>query len=298
MHLKVEICLKFFAVLTLLLNFNPSYADALNKQGLPLYYWRQPNMVNFGDVLSLKLVERIVGQEVEVYKKKKFTYEKKLLAIGSVLICASQNDVVWGTGTNGKRIQKNDFDFTKLDIRAVRGPLTRKLLIETLGMECPEIYGDPALLIPYFFPELKKKKYPEYDFIVIPHYTEQSLFPKNNKVEIVYPTEDVFAVIKKILNSRFVISSSLHGIIVAEAFGIPARYLRVTENEPLLKYQDYYLSTNRPDFQIARSVEEALLMGGEKPYKCDLETLYKAFPFEFWPDAIIKEIKFKKNARK
>jgi pyruvyltransferase len=37
-----------------------------------------------------------------------------------------------------------------------------------------------------------------------------------------------------------VLSSSLHGIVLAEAFRIPARMLRLTENEPLYKYQDYY----------------------------------------------------------
>ena len=36
------------------------------------------------------------------------------------------------------------------------------------------------------------------------------------------------------------LSSSLHGIVLAEAFRIPARMLRLTENEPLYKYQDYY----------------------------------------------------------
>ncbi len=89
----------------------------------------------------------------------------------------------------------------------------------------------------------------------------------------------------KILNSKFVISSSLHGIIIAEAYGIPARLLRITENEPLLKYQDYYIGTNRPNFKFALSVEEALKMGGEPPFECDLEKLYEAFPREFWPNS-------------
>jgi pyruvyltransferase len=97
-------------------------------------------------------------------------------------------------------------------------------------------------------------------------------------------------VIRKICDSRFVISSSLHGIVVAEAFGIPARMLRITETEPLFKYFDYYAGTNRPDFQFAYSVEEALLMGGERPCECDLMKLYNAFPFEFWPNARFEQL--------
>jgi pyruvyltransferase len=82
-----------------------------------------------------------------------------------------------------------------------------------------------------------------------------------------------------------VISSSLHGVIIAESYGIPARLLRVTEKNHLFKYQDYYLGTGRPHFQYATSVEEALRMGGEPPFVCDLQKLYETFPFEFWPEA-------------
>ncbi len=293
MLLKNKI-ISLYLVLELILCLSPCYSTSFTKQGLPLYYWQQPRMVNFGDYLSLKLVERIVGEEVRVYKKKMFGYEKKLLAIGSILIFSNQNDVVWGTGTNGKRMDKKDYNFTELDVRAIRGPLSRQFLMETFGINCPEIYGDPALLVPYFFPEFKKKKYPEHDFIVIPHYSEEKLFPKNEFMKIVYPTDELFTIIEQITNSAFVISSSLHGIILAEAFGIPARYLRVTDNEPMLKYIDYYLGTNRPDFKFATSVEEALQMGGEPPFDCDLEKLYNAFPFEYWPDSEFKKINFAK----
>lgn len=274
---------------------SPCIADTITEQGLPLYYWRQPNLVNFGDYLSLKLVERIVGEEVRVYKKRLFSYEKKLLAVGSVLIFSNQNDVIWGTGTNGKRMNKSEYNFTNLDVRAIRGPLSRQFLIDTFGIEVPEIYGDPALLVPYFFPEFKKQENPAFEYLVIPHYTEEKMFPKNNAYEVVYPTEDLFTVFEKITQSGFVISSSLHGVIVAESFGIPARYLRVTENEPMLKYIDYYLSTNRPNFKVAHSIEEALEMGGEPPFECDLEKLYDAFPFEFWPNTEFKKPNFKKD---
>ena len=71
------------------------------------------------------------------------------------------------------------------------------------------------------------------------------------------------AVVKKILEAKFVVSGSLHGIVVAEAFGIPARLLRVTEVEHLFKYEDYYAATGRKEFKIAYSLDEALLMGGQ-----------------------------------
>ncbi|MFH1254758.1 MAG: polysaccharide pyruvyl transferase family protein [bacterium] len=247
------------------------------KQERPLFYWCNGHFVNFGDYLSLKLVERIVGKPIRTKIKNK---EKKLLAVGSIFAKASEGDTIWGSGVSGKRLEKSDYTFANLDIRAVRGPLTREFIMKNFNINCPEIYGDPVLLLPYFFPEFKRKKSPTYDYIIIPHYTEQKLFPKDKYTNVVYPTDPWDEVIKKILDSKFVIASAMHGLIVAEAFHVPARMLRITENEPLFKYQDYYAGTNRPNFRFATSVEEALEMGGEPPFECDLEKLYAAFPFD------------------
>lgn len=272
--------------LPLLVHVPESTQKINNKQlkALPLYYWRE-NFINFGDYLSLKLVERIVGGPVYVYPKGSLIKEIKLLAIGSIFTFARDNDIVWGSGINGNWLDLKHYKFKKLDVRAVRGPLTRNFLMKNFNIKCPEIYGDPALLIPYFFPEFKRNKNPNYEYIIIPHYKELSLFPKEKYTNVVYPTEPWDVVINKILNSKFVIASSLHGIVVAEAFGIPARLLRVTEHESMYKFKDYYLGTNRLDFSVAYSIDEALEMGGEVPMSCDLEKLYAAFPFEFWPNA-------------
>lgn len=251
------------------------------KPGLPLYYW-QDKIVNFGDYISLKLVERIVRTAVRVCPNGALAKEKKLLAIGSIMTFARNHDVIWGSGANGKWLDLKYYKFTELDVRAVRGPLTRAFLQQNFSINCPEIYGDPALLFPYFFPEFVRSKNPPLDYIVIPHYSEIALLPKDLGDHIVYPIEPWDHVIQKIVDSKFVISSSLHGIIIAEAYGIPAIFLRITEHEPLFKYIDYYLGTQRPHFKIAYSIEEALILGGEAPFKCDLEKLYQAFPFEFW----------------
>ena len=265
-------------------------------EGLPLYYWHENKAINFGDHISLKLVERIVGSTIEVYEKKPVVFGKKLLAIGSILYFARDGDIVWGTGLNGKTPLKSDYKFEFLDVRSVRGPLTRAFLKDTFDINSPEIYGDPALLFPYFFPDFKKKPIPEYDYIVIPHFSEEKLFPKSIFKNIVYPTEPWNEVISKILASKFVISSSLHGLIIAEAYGIPARMLRVTENEKILKYIDYYSGTNRFHFEFATSIEEALEMGGEVPFQCDLQAIYNAFPFELWPSASFQNPDFSLKA--
>ena len=263
-------------------------------EGLPLYYWRQEKekLYNFGDCMSVKLVERIVGGPVEIYKRTRLNNKKKLLAIGSIFSFGLDGDVAWGTGINGKLLDRTHYAFDTMDVRAVRGPLTRQFLYEHFQIDCPEVYGDPALLTSYFFPEFQRNDRPSQEFIIIPHYSEEYLFPKDQFPNVVYPTEPWEEIIEKILDSKFVISSTLHGLIVAESWGIPSRMLRVTDHEPLFKYQDYYYGTNRYDFQYATSIEEALSLGGEEPYQCDLKKLYEAFPFEYWPNTTFKSPNF------
>lgn len=284
----------FIAILSLLPIFGSSMIlyEEPPKEGLPLFWWGEDKEINFGDHISLKLVERIIDGPLRYYRKKPKSREQKLLAIGSIFYFAYDQDVIWGSGINGKTLDPSVYTFSDLDVRAVRGPLTRNFLREHFNIDCPEIYGDPALLFPYFFPEFRKKESPAYDYVIIPHYSERNLFPKSECPNVIHPTDPWYEVVDKILDSKFVISSSLHGIVLAEAFGIPARLLRISENENIFKYQDYYLGTNRPCFQFATSIEEALEMGGEPPFFCDLQKLYEAFPFEFWPSSDFKFPKF------
>jgi pyruvyltransferase len=250
---------------------------------LPLYYWRAKKFENFGDYLSVEIVQRMIDRPVAIASIADKPRTHKLLALGSILYFAREGDTLWGTGMNAKYTKREDFFFTSLDVRAVRGPMTRHFLIDHFGIEVPEVYGDPALLIPTLFPEFQRKEEPKHKYVVIPHYSDAWMFPEQDCVDIIYPYEPWDVVIEKILDSEFVISSSLHGIIVAEAFGIPARWLRVSEKEPTFKFYDYYLGTGRDQPCFATTVEEALRMGGEVPAQCDLDKLMQSFPYDKFP---------------
>jgi len=276
---------------TLALLFFTCIAQENYVEGPSLYYWQTARFVNFGDYLSLKLVERIVGGNVKVCQSKDNI--QKFLAIGSVIVFAKDNDVVWGSGMNYKITDPKKYKLETVDIKAVRGPKTRQFINETLNLPCPEVYGDPGLLTPYFFPEFKRPENPQYDYVIVPHYDEKQLFPKEQYPQAIYPTEYWSDFIRKILNSRFVIASSLHGLVIAEAYGIPARWLRISDGEPTFKYEDYYLGTGRENFKAAQSIEEALELGGEDPINCDLQKLYESFPFEYWPNAEFAQPNFK-----
>ncbi len=240
-----------------------------------LFWWKpKEKVINFGDDLSRVVVETMLNRSI---KNTSLNSEKKLLfSLGSILHFARDGDVIWGSGFREDPTLENRFSF--LDVRAVRGPRTRQFLLSK-GIDCPEVYGDPAVLLPYLFPELKKQE-PIYDYIIIPNIGEMSGFIKYKNV--VMPTLPWDEIVKKMLQSRLVISSSLHGVIVAEAFGVPTRLLKMTWIEPLLKYQDYYESTGRGEFQYATSVQEALQMGGERPGYVDIKPLLEAFPWDYF----------------
>jgi pyruvyltransferase len=237
-----------------------------------MFWWQAREGINFGDDLSRVIVERMLGDSVR--HKPLESKEKLLLAAGSILHYARDGDVIWGSGFRENPLLENRFHH--IDVRAVRGPRTREFLLK-MGINCPEVYGDPAILMGYLFPEFKKEA-PIYDYIIIPNIGEISCFA--NYKNIVLPTLPWNEIVKKMMQSRLVISSSLHGIIVAESFGVPARLLKMTWIEPLLKYQDYYESTGRPNFHYATSVQEALQMGGEEPGRIDINPLLESFPWD------------------
>ena len=236
----------------------------------------------FGEALSHAIVQKMVPH-YEV--KCSLPNQKKLLALGSILHVAREGDIIWGSGIDGKHPTFTDYHFRFLDVRAVRGPFTRAFLLKK-GISCPETYGDPALLVPLLFPEFKRNPIREYS--VIPQISEMSLF--EGVQNVISLTEEWEKSVQKIVESKLVISSSLYGLIIAEAFRIPARLLRVTDNEPLFQYKDYYLGTGRSTFTYATTVEEALSMGGETPAQIDLDKLLRAFPYDVLP-AIAQERK-------
>jgi pyruvyltransferase len=239
-----------------------------------MYWWTSKNGVNFGDDLSHVIVEQILGHPVRL---RPLDYPRRLLlGAGSILHYARDGDVIWGSGFRENPMTENRF-YT-LDVRAVRGPRTREFLLKK-GIACPEVYGDPAILMGHLFPEFEKAD-PIYDYIIIPNIGEIQCFLGYKNV--VLPTLPWQEIVKKMNQSRLVISSSLHGIIVAESYGIPARLLKMTWIEPLLKYQDYYESTGRMKFRYATSVQDAIKMGGEEPGQIDIHRLLQTFPWDYF----------------
>lgn len=222
----------------------PKVGGSLAGSGpLPLYYMNE--FENFGDTLSRVVVEHIAGrQTVHAVGR------GKLVAIGSVLHATRDADIVWGTG-----VHPNFLNFTipkSVDVRAVRGPISRTYLLDQ-GIACPTVFGDPAILLPEVY---SPKERGGGGVLFIPHVRDEGLQlgAGFRAVELGGPWQGI---VDEICRSDYVVSTALHGIIVAEAYGIPACWLRVSGHQGVVKYLDYFASSGR-SFDPVRSIPEAL----------------------------------------
>ncbi len=243
---------------------------------------------NLGDELGKVVIDWMLERSNRGLSRDMWVKKKKFfLSIGSGLLFSYQDATFWGTGVERDDYPLHQLFFhrnplRKLDIRAVRGPLSREMIIK-LGHKCPEVYGDPAILMPLIYkPDVEKC----HDYAVIPQYYTEGKVRDQYKDEFIISmnTNNYKEVIDKIVSCRKVITSSLHGIILAEAYGIPAIWYRGLRKSVDFKYRDWYYSTNRHEFPIATSIEEALLM--EPPAIPNLTDLQKGimevFPYDLW----------------
>jgi pyruvyltransferase len=231
---------------------------------------------NFGDLLGPAIVQRLLsGRGISADSA---AAGRRLLAVGSILHFAQNGDTVWGTGANGKKLD-GEMSFESLDVRAVRGPLTREYL-QRLNISAPEVYGDPGLLVGHLWTRAQLAKgYPSTDYIVLPNFHDYPAAKRS--AHLVNPRDDLWSVIGRIAASRFVVGSSLHAMIVAESLGIPAR-LVVSGTEPTFKFDDYYQGTGRAGAEPAASVEEALKQRGQQPPEWSPTELLRSFPADLW----------------
>jgi len=248
------------------------------KEGeVNVYYYKRPNNIdNVGDMLSPIVVD-MVKEHLNLQNKKKKT--ERMFAIGSVITAAKSDMVIWGSGIH---FENSVLPKVELDIRAVRGPLSREKLNQN-GFKCPEYYGDPALLLPLFYKPVITK---QYDYTIIAHFskdTEISSDYSENQISTL--TSDWKGFIDRLASSKYVISGSLHGIIIAEAYGVPAILLDFLDGD-MFKYKDYYYSTDRKDIIVAKSVEEALKERLSMPPIGNLDKLQadliQSFPKDLW----------------
>ena len=123
----------------------------------------------------------------------------------------------------------------------MRGQKTRERILE-LGYPCPAIFGDPAVLLPLVIqPKVKK-----HSIGIIPHFVEYSAYADRFGTEafVIDVCRSVENVVQDISSCDFTYSSSLHGLIVSHAYGVPSIWM--ASSQPLqgddVKFDDYFSS--------------------------------------------------------
>jgi len=267
------------------------------SKAISLFFWsskvfENKALENYGDLLSPYIVEKVSGHTVTFYNapkgRKKVFKKRYVMGIGSIMSYASKKAMVWGSGI----ISRKDV-FPEARFCAVRGPLSRKRILE-LGYACPEIYGDPALLLPrYYAPDHIEKKV----YGIIPHYVDyagvRGVTSGDENIHVVdLLTDDALKTTNEILRCEGVLSSSLHGVIVAHAYGIPAVWVRFSDNlsGDNVKFEDYFesvgiepytgeLLSQKIDMNVIQQVLNTYPSLPKKERITEIqESLIKAFP--------------------
>lgn len=200
---------------------------------LPMYW---PISCNFGDLIGPYIAEKITGRRI-MYTEPGANYPYYVVG-GSVLNHANEFAITWGCGiatiTDGINV--------KAQIGSTRGPLTRARVL-SLGRQCNPVYGDPGSILPKFFEP--QKRCGAHSIGIVPHYVDQyrahDRYREHHVIDVFQPIESV---INEIASCKVIYSSSLHGIIVAHAYGIPAVWIKLSDSlgGDGTKFRDYFAS--------------------------------------------------------
>ncbi len=216
----------------------------LFRRNRELAYWwdRWPN---FGDRFTPYLIEKKYGSKCVNVRGCSKDFGPAIVGSGSILSGLQYpNNVVWGAG-----FINEDTAVTSLKpglVLAYRGPDSERLAVSN-GWPKVEVYGDPGLLASRYIPASPKK----YKIGIVPHYAHKAHFANEllgGNVLIIDVERDLEEVVKKISSCERVISSSLHGLIVAHSYGIPWIWMKLS-SVPLrergdvdFKYKDFMRS--------------------------------------------------------
>ncbi|ONG48673.1 hypothetical protein BKE38_21610 [Pseudoroseomonas deserti] len=201
---------------------------------------------NFGDTLSAVVAAAISGVVPRLTSSQAET--PRLAAIGTIGQTLRRGTAhIWGTGFDPKLRAFGDTSMafaaapdTRYVVHAVRGAHSRQLLLEN-GIHAPPIYGDPGWFLPRIrHPRVEKT----IELGVIPHISamaEKSVHatprPEQTRlqvsgtdgVKIVHTFHDSSwsgfqAKLAELLACRRIVTTSFHGLILADVFRIPCLY--------------------------------------------------------------------------
>ena len=255
------------------------------RKDRPRLWWPdRPRRGNLGAILGPYLVEKLTGLPPLFVPK-----GNRLIAGGDGVAHADADVTVWGAGI----ASANDKPASNAKYRAVRGPLTRRAILRH-GGSCKEVYGDPALLLPLILPSENRR--PQYPLGLVTGLSPEHMGAQLNATKLISTIrrsyEDVTSFIEEILDCEAILSTSLYGLIVANAYGVPARWCTFSKAEDRhgldrTKFADYFLSISAPlqqvlDLSEYEVIDQRLIRQIDKTVFPQFEgrQLLEEFPYE------------------
>lgn len=245
------------------------------------YFLRVPN---FGDLLNPLIIEAVSGQETCWSARDDLPH---LLAIGSLVAIASPQSHVWGTGVMNPVLGLGAVDGRR--VHALRGPRSY-MELRHAGVALGDVpLGDPAILAPQLL-GITKSSNPHKRVGLVAHYVDRQrpairhLLAQDGVADLDVHG-DPLSLIEAMADCQAVISSSLHGLIVAEALGLPSLWIKAGDDiaGDDFKFGDWFATTRNP--QVAphvvsegEQIDTLIAMAEPRDHIIDLNALSAAFP--------------------
>jgi pyruvyltransferase len=215
---------------------------------------------NFGDAVNKIFWEKLTNKKTFFDNKKNY-----YMTTGSIMNLVTEKSIILGTGFISQNSDlggrqpfytgSNKLYCKPLKIVSVRGPLTKQKLLK-LNLNCPSVFGDPLILFPCIYS--KKKAIKKNIVGIIPHYIDKNnknvmslkknLERQNFNVKMIdiEVGNNYQKLIDEINDCQYIISSSLHGIIMGIVYKKKTVYCKFSNNVvgKYFKFRDFFSSIN------------------------------------------------------
>lgn len=224
----------------------------------------QPEMNNLGDSINALIISKILNKKVSIQPIKK----AEIIGIGSVLqllFSTNRSSIflryfkpllkylkpkayIWSSGFMREFENPNKIRIKKrFEVVAIRGKLSRNILESIINkdLSCVPL-GDGGLLACNLLDKMPKKRF---KLGIIPHYVDCDNLNLLNKISDLIPQStiiniqgDILITLKKMAECEIIISSAMHGLIIADSLGVPNQWIRFSDKVAGgdFKFKDYY----------------------------------------------------------
>jgi pyruvyltransferase len=181
---------------------------------MKMYWFRgmswDGSLGNFGDWLTPYFLAKLTKIKIEWVRPA----EAELFGCGSIVEAIPEGftGTILTSGIMHETTQRPDL--ASANLLGLRGPLTAERIGDLNGVQ----YGDLGLLCRLFAPRVHK----QYEVGVIPHYVfSDREYPGHHVIKV---TSGIEHVVREASKCERILTSSLHGVILADALGIENKW--------------------------------------------------------------------------